>query len=271
VNDETKRDCLSILYDSNADTVITFADGMFRTVLDRLSQLVGENSNPKSLSIVPLIYTYNHQGNYSRNLLYGLMYWLFSGDDDTIRIRKVALSAVRGYFEHFLFDFKDQLTHIASKKGGNFKSTKDIAETIDKVVKTLVTSTGSYNDGISIIVKELGFSHREPAATRSRTASRTQRNAINIEHIFKSNSRCPICDGVIDLKQGKQYDHYFQKFSEHKLTEISNLKPTHPFCNNMKDTILEAKAGRGNLRLPDFLTDTRREPGAGLQLSLFDF
>ena len=270
VNDEAKKECLGRWHDVEPVTIIEKAREIFRVVLDRLSQLLGESANPRSLSIVPLVYTYNHQGLYSRNLLYGFIYWLFSGSDEAVKLRKVGFSAIRGAYERFLVEYKDQLTQVVSKKGGSFKSTKDIALAIDKIVGTLLLDAGGGSDNaVLTLIKELGFVSRRSDVYRGRTASRTQRNQINIDILFQGAPRCPICKGVLDFRQGKQYDHYFEKFSVVKSTMTDNLRPTHPFCNNMKDQILMMQSN-GNQKLPLFTPDAMTYHMQPRQLTLFD-
>lgn len=270
-NEDLKKEILSDLSNANSSAVIDRSETIFLTALDRLSHLVGENANPRTLSIVPLVYTYNHQGAYSPNLFYGFCYWLFTGSDDDIRTKKLALCATRGDFEKILMDFKSDITSVASRKGGRFKTTKDIAETINTIVSLLISNVNkTMDEKIRIISKQLKFIRNTSSDLKSRIASRRQRNQVNISNLFDSSIRCRICSGLIDLKQGKQYDHFFEKFAAKKTTNVANLVPTHPFCNNMKDTILRIKSETEPIQLPTFLKDTNRKPNGTRQLTLFD-
>jgi hypothetical protein len=266
-NDEERQDCLATLSDGDSHSVITRAEQIFLIVLDRLSQLIGESANPKAMSIVPLVYTYSHQGIYSRNLFYAILYWLFTGNDDTIRKRKVALSAVRGGFEAIMMAYKAQITGIASKKGAGFKSTKDIAEVIDRIIQLLLENVGASTAQLSeIVAAKMGFAPVAPHTHSGRTASKSQKNQVNIESILRGGVRCHICGGILDLARAKQYDHYLESFAKVRVTSTDNIKPAHPFCNHAKDAIEEVRNGKP-IRLPE-LVETRRTTVSD-QLDLF--
>jgi len=97
LDDESAQDdLLKKNASSDAREVIMMGKRVFQLLLDRLSQLVGENVSSASLCIIPLIYFYNHQGVYSKNLLYGFLYWMFSGEDSEVLQKKIALIGFRG-------------------------------------------------------------------------------------------------------------------------------------------------------------------------------
>jgi hypothetical protein len=268
-NDTERNTCLAILSDSDSQPVIMRAEQIFEIVLDRLSQLVGENANPKTMSIVPLVYTYSHQGIYSRNLFYAILYWLFTGDDDTVRKKKIALSAVRGAFEAIMMDYKAQMTGIASKKGAGFKSTKDIAGVIDHIIRLLIDNMGANSAQLrELVAVKIGFEPVAPHSHSGRTASRSQKNQVNIESILGGSVRCHICGGILDLARAKQYDHYFEPFAKVRATSTDNIKPAHPFCNHAKDAIEEVRKGKP-VHLPD-LAEASRTASSAKQLGLFE-
>jgi hypothetical protein len=267
-SDAERSDCLAILSNADSQAVITRAEQIFEIVLDRLSQLVGENANPKTMSIVPLVYTYSHQGAYSRNLFYAILYWLFTGDDDTVRKKKIALSAVRGAFEAILMDYKAQMTGIASKKGAGFKSTKDIAGVIDHIIRLLLENIGARLSHLrEVVTSNIGFDPVAPHSHNGRSVSKSQKNQVNIESILSGSARCHICGGILDLARAKQYDHYLEPFSKVRATSTDNIKPAHPFCNHAKDAIEEVRKGKP-VHLPD-LTEASLTAGATKQLGLF--
>lgn len=171
IDDNAKKDILAKNAQSDAREIILIGEKIFKVVLDRLSQLLGENVNSKSLGIVPLLYTYSHQGSYSKNLLYGLLYWLFSGPDDEVQTKKIALSANRGRFEAILFRCKADITAIA-RKGGGFKTTKEIAGTIASIVNSLLrTGEKSESEAIDIVMNNLDFKQVSPSITVGRSAT----------------------------------------------------------------------------------------------------
>jgi hypothetical protein len=269
LDDDTDRSsCLAILVDSSTESVIMRAEYIFKIVLDRLSQLVGENVNPKTMSIVPLVYTYSHQGVYSRNLFYAILYWLFTGNDNMIREKKVALSTVRGAFEIIMMDYKAQITGIASKKGAGFKSTKDIASVIDQIIRLLLENIRLDFDQLrKLVATKFGFQPVAPQSHSGRTVSKSQKNQINIESILSSSIRCHICGGILDLARAKQYDHYLEPFAKERVTSTDNIKPAHPFCNHSKEAITEVRNG-SPARIPS-LDEAHQTVGTAQQLGLF--
>jgi hypothetical protein len=271
-SDDSKKELLQQLADAQAPIIIDNANTILKLVLDRLSQLLGDNINNKSLSIVPAIYTYNHQGIYSKNLLYAFIYWLFCKKDQ-IQNKKLALSAIRGKFEAILIEYKSSITNIASTKGGNFKSTKEIASIINSIICRLVHNINNGIEGkesLDNVAEHFGFHKSQTKINKSRVASKTQKNQINLEQLYENSTRCQICHGVINLKLGKQYDHFFKKYSEIKQTSIDNMKPVHPFCNNMKAKIEEIKSGKIQIPLQETIIADRHSAQNAFQLSLFN-
>ncbi len=255
IDDAAKRKILEHNNLSESQDVIARSEEIFRLLLDRLSQLIGESTNPKSIGISPLIYTYNHHGNYSKNLLYGFLFWMFSGTDDAVRTKKLALSAVRGRFEAVLSSCKSDITGLA-RAGGGFKTTKAIAEAINDIIYLLLENTKSTDsEAVQSVILNLNYNaENSRILTSGRGASGKQRNQINIESILTGSVRCSICGGILNLRSGKQYDHFFETFAKVRETSTDNMKPTHPFCNNMRERIYSIKSGKEVIKLPQIVS-----------------
>ncbi|MFU2208579.1 hypothetical protein [Solidesulfovibrio sp. C21] len=269
--EDSKKEFLQQMHDAPPNIIIENAKTILNIIKDRLSHLVGENTTSKSLSIVPAIYNYNHQGTYSKNLLYAFIYWIFC-NKELVQEKKLALTFVRGTFEALLMEYKSNITNIASSRGGSFKSTKEIASTINNIIIKLSENKMSGLDeksSIQNIATEFGFQLKANKINKSRAASKSQKNTINLEHLFKESTRCPICKGVINLSLGKQYDHFFVDYSIKKETCVENLKPVHPFCNNMKQQLERIARGDKPLSLPETITPDKKSTSNSIQLSLF--
>lgn len=147
---------------------------------------------------------------------------------------------------------KADITAIASRKGGGFKSTKDIAETISQIVEKL-TRRGNLNDdqAIESAIADLSLKPIQPHVTCGRTASRRQRSQINISALLEHPPICEICKGYLNLESGKQYDHHFERFARVRRTSTENMRPVHPFCNNMRDQVEKVKGHASKLLIPN--------------------
>jgi len=95
-----------------------------------------------------------------------------------------------------------------------------------------------------------------------------QKSAINVRELFQSAIRCEICGGILDLSGGVQYDHN-KRFAESGLTQVDNGRPTHPFCNNQRDTIEGLRAGVARVELPPIFAYGLASFEKNGQMSLF--
>lgn len=269
INKENINDILRKDYLSDPSEIIINADTIISTLEERAAHLGNRNHSSHSLSLVPLIYWYNKQGSYVRALFYGLCQWLFSGTPEEIKIRKIALSSVRGELETTLINHKDDYSEIQHRGGAGLKSTTRIADTVHKLIQTLLENRNSPKDVLDIKIKELlGSKHKLSSKTKTGRAFTTKSKAeINIREMLLSSVKCQICDGIVDLKQGVQYDH-INHWAAGKNSSPDNGRPTHPFCNLFREHIQDLRSGTRDIELPKSSTDITTE--FGTQLTLFD-
>ncbi len=272
---ETAEDQEDILKkDSNSEKydVIKNGEQLISSVENALLNISGNTSNPKSLSLVTLFYWYNHKGSYKRGLLYGFLHWLLDGGRENIFDRKIAFSVVRKAFEHVMFEYKAEISDYERSLGAGLKSTTTMGEFFDNVVRLLLN--GKYKIGSESFEKEFleimdrSSRNKKKSSTKSRTASKSDKNEVNIRRLFKDSSRCHICGGIVDLRSEIQYDHV-EKFSDIEETHPDNLAPTHPFCNNNRDKIEKGIENSEEIKIPNYYAETSSR-SIGRQATLFD-
>jgi len=248
--------------------------------LEVLTHLVGPSSQPQSLALVPLLYFYNDAGTHVRGLLYGLVYWLFSeSDEDILLTRKRIFSAHRASFEQvFMTDKENVIRRIGRNIGSGPEVTYAYARYYQGLLELLIrykgdiTSQGftrdykEFVDKLKVPESKAAASTQEPEG-RSRVFTEKQKSTVLLRSLLRSQTRCGICEGILDLQGGLQHDHIV-KWSEGGQTLIENSRLTHPFCNNNRDIIEGIKSGQRKLKLPVFL-DPELSVGAK-QLQLFN-
>lgn len=254
--------------DSIHETIVN-ADALLLTIETKLEHLGGSGNGSRSLALVPLIYWYNRKGSFVRALMYGWMHWILSGNDAEIQERKIAFSAVRGELEDALILYKDEFSDIQHRVGAGFKSLSKLTAFIHELVQSLLkikTSDDSTRD------KRLGelFGLKSPVnagkSAKSRSFTPKSRSQINVRSLLGASVRCEICGGVVDLKQGVQYDHK-EMYSAGGNSDPENGRATHPFCNLFRDRISKLRMGTVTMSLPPLTTNLERPV---VQLSLFD-
>jgi hypothetical protein len=261
--------------DKDADPATVLYNGwkLATTSLDALSHLTGDSPESKSLSIVPLFYFYSNVGRYVRSSLYGFLAWLTSGGEDDVRTRKVVFSANRGRFEQVIFE-RNIPGAITDRVGSGSRATVATAKFYDRLLRLLDKMPQPVPDevfqkGLKEILDELTAQPRLARSTRAgRQVSVSQKSSVNIRLIFEKAHRCQICGGILDLRAGSQYDHVV-RFADGGPTETSNLRVTHPFCNNQRDAIEAHQKGDSRRALPEFSREFIVPAGDAVQLSLF--
>jgi len=249
------------------EQLVINADAVLSRLESKLGHLGGGSSNSLSLSLTPLVYWYNSKGGFVRALFYAWCYWLLAGSDEDIKQRKIAFSAVRGDLEDALISHKEQFAEIQHRGGAGFKSLGPITSFIQDLIELLLEMIGKDNDVRNAEIDKLfGVSRGSAKKGSSRSFSKQDRAAINIKLLSESSIKCEICGGIVDLKQGVQYDH-IEKFADGGRTTPSNGRPTHPFCNLFREYIAGVKNGNKKITLP---TVVAVESKAFQQLSLFD-
>ena len=254
--------------------VIKNAQNILSTLSERIEHLNSFTNNSKSLSLVPLFYWYNHRGQYIRGLLYGFIYWLFSGSEKDINQRKLAFSSVRDKVEFVLFNFKVEIAEYHGKAGAGLKAVKSLAKFYHSLIDVLVSNpelnekTETFESTIIGLLQGERKSKSNPKKNRGIT--NRDKTQVNIKELFESSSKCHICGGVVNLQYGGiQYDHVVD-YADSGITDADGLKPTHPFCNRQKQEILKIKSGQTSISTPTLkIDDDTSNLSTASQLSLF--
>jgi hypothetical protein len=239
---------------SSSEEVINNAEKILTTLNSKLEHIVGSSNNALSLSLVPLIYWYNHRGHFLRSLLYGFIHWIFSGTEKEIRDRKIIFSGLRDKIEFILFAYKQEIAALAATAGAGLKATRLAANFFDQLVLFLNENKNIQLDNPELDAKILALTQqkRKDASVkrRGRTFTIRDQSQSNINELYESSIRCRICNGIVNLKFGGiQYDHV-EEYKSVKETDPLNMKPTHPFCNNNRNKIEEYKTQNRNIQLP---------------------
>lgn len=271
--EENQKDILERDNNSDRKNIIENGEKIISKIEDRLNHISGDTSNPKTMSLVPLFYWYNHKGKYKRGLLYGFLYWLLSGSEEDIFRRKVNFSSIREYFEVIIYEYKAEISDYERSIGAGLKSTKKMGQFYDDMTSLLLNNSFDLEDEDfeEDLLDIMDRSQRKKLKTskKSRTASRRDKNEVNIRELFKSSMKFHICGGIVDIKSDVHYDHV-EKYSNSGETSPDNLKPTHPFCNNNRDKIESIKEGMKDVKMPEYYSQSSSQSGIGQQRSLFD-
>ena len=261
--------------DASFKDIITGGKRLIDDSLDSLGQLIGPTQ--KSLSLVPALYFYTHSGRYVRSLLYGFLYWLLSGDDDTILARKRIFSAHRATFEHIIMSRQeDVVTGITRKTGSGPEVTAQTAQYYHSVIDLL----GRHKDRIDtkefieeyadVISKLTNRTISKPKSSESRGRFFTpqQKYSKRLRAFIDSALKCGICGGIYDPASDLQDDHILE-FSKGGKTAPDNQRLVHPFCNNdaNRKIIEDIRAGQQSPNLPFFDAESERR---SQQISFFD-
>ncbi|NMY43027.1 DUF262 domain-containing protein [Pseudomonas sp. WS 5013] len=266
INKESLNNILSIDHKLPAQDVISNAQNILLKIEEKLSHLGSLKSSPNSISLAPLVYWYNRQGNYVRGLFYGFCHWMLSGSDVEIKNRKIIYSSIRGRFEEALIEYKDEFSDIQHKGGAGLKSIGKISSTLQDLANIIIECSDSeINEKLENL---FGNSKKASKASKSRSFTPKSRTEINIREMLKSAIKCEICGGIVDLKQDIQYDH-IDHYSRSKDSTPSNGRPTHPFCNLFREQISNAKNQPGSLILPPLKNELGNSEIRS-QLNLFD-
>jgi hypothetical protein len=240
---EDQLELLKNDFQSDSEIVINNASSILTTLNNKLEHIVSFTSNPLSLSIVPLLFWYNHRGQFLRSLLYGFISWIFSGNEKEIRERKIVFSVHRSKIEYIFFEFKQEIAALAAMSGAGLKATRVIATFFDQLVYFL-NNNKELNVNSPDVTKKILELTKQKKQDKSiirdgRSFTKRDQSQSNINELYNSSIRCHICNGIVNLKFGGiQYDHV-DEFRNVKVTDPLNMKPTHPFCNNNRSKIEE--------------------------------
>lgn len=267
INKENIITILSEDHKSSPSEIVTKAHIHLTHIEEKLSHLGSIKNSPNSISLAPLVYWYNRQGNYVRGLFYGFCHWLLSGTETEIRDRKIIYSAIRGAFESALIEFKDEFSDIQHKGGAGLKSIVKISNTLQELAKILIENSES--DANSKVEELFGRNKKtQKKINSSRAFTPKSKIEINIREMLASSIRCEICGGIVDLKQDIQYDH-IDHYAKSKNSAPDNGRLTHPFCNLSRQAIENFKKNPESLNLPLLKGETSSKSPTN-QLNLFD-
>lgn len=251
--------------------MILNADKLIGVVESKLEHIGGRGNGSRSLALVPLIYWFNRRGVFVRALMYGWLHWLLSGSNEEVQTRKILLSSVRGELEDTLTRYKDEFAEIQHRAGAGFKSLSKITNFIQQLIGALLETRRADDETRANRVAALLEPKSSKVAVKggkTRSFSRTSRAEINVRTLLGAPVRCEICGGVVDLKQGVQYDHK-QLFSRGGASVSDNGRATHPFCNLFRERIEKLRSGRETATLPP-LSEVGGAGPSFRQLNLFD-
>ncbi|WP_420458275.1 GmrSD restriction endonuclease domain-containing protein [Neolewinella sp.] len=258
-----QRERLSKDNSSDPETVIKNGSRLLKSLDSKLEHIETFTNNSKSLSIVPLFYWYNNRGQYVRGLLYGFIGWMLSGSENDIRNKKLLFSSVRGDFERVFYTYKADFAALARNTGAGLKSVRKLSNIFRELAFALYTNndditSNDFKDKLESIIGKLSAKSRRLSGSRMYTSR--DKTQINIRELFDQSTRCHICGGIYNLSHGGvQYDHVIP-YRKVKETAIDNGRPSHPFCNNMKDKISKMKSR--SIILPDMkvkITDVDKD------------
>jgi hypothetical protein len=63
------------------------------------------------------------------------------------------------------------------------------------------------------------------------------KSAVMVRTHLKAAIKCPVCRGLLDPGKSVSYDHTKPK-RERGTGDRENVEPSHPYCNNSKDTLV---------------------------------
>ncbi len=248
--------------DSSTQIIIN-AQSLTSETIDALNSLAGPS--PRSLSTAPLLYYYNTQGDYVRNLLYGMLYWINFGSDTDVHTRKISFSAYRGSFEDVLIQHKQRIIkRITRKIGSGSEVTRQTANYFDALLQKVIEFSGKIN------TPEFEAAHTIILETLTKTSSKSQSGRIEDEKVSSARNfppgmkdeimvktildtlpTCEICNGRLIATQNVQYDHKHE-VGKGGPTAIYNGRIVHPFCNNNRVAIQKITIDGALALLPEF-------------------
>lgn len=228
--------------DAAPSEIITSGYELVKDAEDILVHLIGRSNDQRSLAIVPALYFYTDEGRYVRSFLYGMIYWLLSGNESQILERKRIFSAHRSAFERILLERKDDIAGgITRKTGSGPEVTAQTANYYNELLQLLI----DFDDGIGNeefekayrkLVSKYSPSSRSSASAsgelpRARVFTEKQKSQVVLRALLNNSIKCGICGGALDPQEGHQHDHILE-WSEGGPTIPENQQLAHPFCNN---------------------------------------
>ncbi len=270
---ETERLIAQDLRDSDAHLIDKGYD-LIHGAQEVLKHLVGPS--PKSLALIPPLYFYSRDGRYVRSLLYGLIYWLTSGDDAAVLTKKRLFSVHRRAFEDILIAHKEELVMGLSRNvGSGPEVTLPTARFYRGLLKALIdhdddmSSTG-FTEAYAALASELASAGKRVRKDESDGATRDfnprQKSQARLDDLLLLTTTCGICHARLDPGGDVQHDH-IHEYAKGGKTVAENQRLTHPFCNNNRVFIEEIERKQRTIDLPELIEEDVE--GRPRQLKLF--
>ncbi len=241
----------------SADVITRNANQLLDHAVLAVDHISGESS--RSLQLVPTIYFYSEGGAPLRGFLYGWLYWLLSGSDSDVNLRKKIFSALRKPFEETLLEQKKDLTtRFGRGIGSGSEITGQWASFLDELLLLLAKCKGDIKSSdFSIGYSKIRQALPNPKATRNdsdevaaRAFTSKQKSGLTLDRIHQGLTTCSICGGFLDPTQYAQHDHILD-YADGGVTSSDNQAIAHPYCNNNKKEIMVMMQA-GAPRIPVF-------------------
>lgn len=241
--------------------------------IDVLGNIQG--TNPRSITLVPLVYFYNNQGTHVRSLLYGVLFWLIHGTPQEVFDRKLLFTAHRKGFESVLLEYKDQIINrITRRIGSGAEVTLQTARYYNGLLNLLIkhrgdTETEEFKKEHQVLIETLGKEDKtaEEKVAGGRIFTGKNKEIINVKDFLKLLTQCEICDGYYYPGLFTQYDH-IEPYGKGGLTIPDNARNTHPFCNNNRAKIEQLRENKLLINLPTFEQKKDKKDNDDPQLKL---
>jgi len=221
--------------------------------VERVVSLISSNNSSISLGLHPLIYFYSNKGRFQISSFFAIIHLVLKWDNE----RKVnyksrqfqRFSAVRDVFEEFILKYKNFITQATNNVGSGLKSYERLSKLFEYIIESLISQKSE-----ETILKEINeikdFSfikvfdanntfdeNRNPYGKRPAKETATE---VVINAFLNANILCPICNARAS-NHSYNIDHILE-IRNGGLGNKENLRITHFYCNEERDTIMELKS-----------------------------
>jgi hypothetical protein len=245
---------------------------------DVLSNIYGHS--PRSLGLMPLVYFYNAQGVYVRSLLYGMLYWLNSGSQNSeVQDRKKLFTIHRKAFEQVILDNKEAIiSRITRRIGSGSEVTYATARYYEGLLILLIQHSNVIDSDVFRtdhlnLIETLGsgkvVTSEEVGESKSRVYKGKIKTGVHVRDFLKVFQPCGICGGLYYPGLFTQVDH-IEPYADGGPTSIDNGRNTHPFCNNNRKELEKLMKGEKRVKLPQFVDPETLPKAEQLRFSFTD-
>jgi hypothetical protein len=195
-----------------------------------------------SLELHPFIYFYSDGGRHLPSSFLGILEFLYRLDREN-RFNKLAL--VRSQFEDFLIANRQYIPQLVRKARGEIKAVHLLAEYFRTCFEEFFKHGSDEGKVSESILKTYPYLKATAFDTTDygTNFSAEAKNRLFINHALETSMRCTICRARIPNK-GISYDHVLEK-SKGGDGDENNMAPTHTYCNNSKEQLLEYFSSNG--------------------------